>query len=556
MCGISACIGANAVGNVIAALKALEIRGYDSAGIASWDGTIRVVKGKGYVEDVFATATHTGCMALGHVRWATHGRVSQDNAHPQMDCSGRIAVCHNGVIENCEQLRRALVSCHQFRSETDTEIIAHLLEDSDLATGVIATSDLLLGYNSFVVLSEGRIIASCGGPPLLIARGELASDASALIETEFLSLKAGDVVEIMRDDWTFLRGSPGTIFHRTQFMSDRGPEKKGFATKFMEEIWEQPRAMKTALNNDKEKLSRVCHLVQPNVVLAGAGSSKVACMWAKFKFMEAGVNAEVVPVGEWLSRPIPETRAVIAVSQSGETGTLVPLVDTIADRNTKLVAVVNTPWSYLARQSTEVLQLFCGEERSVIASKSFIAQCVVLGQVAGYVDNSIERFEEIVGKASSAVANWLPKLQLDIENLNIQLERCFVCGEGEFYPVAHEAAMKLKEGAYVFAEPMVGSEFKHEALPLVTPGETVFWVGETHSGGIAQVAEIRARGAQVIGVSLENWGFDVHIEMPPEAVSFPPIAIVPFQLLTQWIAHQKKINVDRPRNLAKAITVK
>lgn len=556
MCGISACIGHNAVARVVASLRVLEIRGYDSAGIASWDEDIHIMKDVGYVEDVFKNVVLKGEKAVGHVRWATHGEVSQKNAHPQLDCHTKIAVCHNGVIENFEELKAPLLDHHLFRSETDTEIIAHYLEDRDLILGMIEISDLLKGYNSFVVLSEGRIIASCGGPPLLVAQGELASDASALINGEFVTLQQGDIVEIVKNDFIFHRGYPSSskTYNSGRKLTNRTPML--FSTMFEQEIYEQPESMKLALSNESEKLEWIYSQLKGSIILVGAGSSKVACMWAKYKFMQAGINVEVIPPGEWLSRPIPTATGVIAVSQSGETGTLVSLVDAISGTKLKLAAVVNTPWSFLALHSDKVLDLFCGEEKSVIASKSFMSECIVLGQIAAHAGNSGKAFDDIVQMASSALAKWLPSLHDQITSMETNFERCFVCGEGEFYPVAHEGAMKLKEGAYIFAEPIVASEFKHEALPLMTNGEVVLWVGETVGGGISTVAEIRARGAKVIGISVKNLGFDVHIKMPQEAINFPPLSVVPFQLLTLKIAKRKAINIDRPRNLAKAVTVR
>lgn len=555
MCGICAYIGPDAVHHIVSELKILEIRGYDSAGIAWWDGSIRILKGVGYVEHIFAVKLPEALMAVGHVRWATHGKVSHNNAHPHTDCSGSIVVCHNGVIENIEDLKQQLAKHHHFQSETDTEVIAHLLEGSDLTSRIPKVADMLEGHNSFAVLSDGRLYASCGGPPLLIAPGELASDASALRSIEFLSLKKGDVVEIEENGWSFLRGTPD-ITYRYFVKKDADGVQDGHSTSFMREIWQQPEAMMAALNNEPARLLRVCHQMGKNVILTGAGSSKVACMWAKYKFMEVGVDAEVIPVGDWLSRPIPQAQTIIAVSQSGETGTLVSLVDALKDTEKQLIAIVNTPWSYLARQSNEVFELFCGPEKSVIASKSFIGECVVLGYIAAYKGNIASAFEHIVARASIALKKWLPSLQVEIDKLDIVFERCFVCGEGTFYPVAHEGAMKLKEGAYIFAEPMVSSEFKHEAMPLMTAGEVVFWVGETTGGGVAEIAQIRAREATVIGISVKDLGFSIHIPMPEEAIDFPPLAVVPFQLLTQRIALKRGINVDRPRNLAKVITVK
>ena len=554
MCGISAYIGNKAVEHVVSALRKLEIRGYDSAGIASWNNHIRILKGIGYVDNVFKTILPNGDRAIGHVRWATNGEVSKANAHPQTDCHGKIAICHNGVIENVEELK-ALVQDHQFQSETDTEIIAHLLENRDLITGIEEISGLLKGYNSFVVLSEGRIIASCGGPPLVVSKGELASDSSALTSRKFVPLRRGDIVEIVESDFLFHRGTPG-VLQSYRWQKKPVGQNQSDLTMFEQEIWSQPEVMRYALDNEVDKLKWVCNNIENSIILTGAGSSKVACMWAKHRFMRSGKFVEVIPAGEWLSRPIPETEEIIAVSQSGETGTLVSLVDMINGTKLKLIAVVNTPWSYLASRADKVLELFCGEERSVIASKSFMAECVVLGQLAAYLGNESPHFEDVVHNASTSLTSWLPELKKEISDMNLCFERCFVCGEGEFYPIAHEGAMKLKEGAYVFAEPMVASEFKHEALPLITKGEVIIWVGETTGGGIAQVAEMRSRGAKVIGIAVRNIGFDVHVKIPRNALAFPPLAVVPLQLITNTIAVCKGINVDRPRNLAKAVTVR
>ena len=555
MCGISAYIGRKAVTHVVESLQVLEIRGYDSTGIASWDGEIQIMKDVGYVKDVFNNVVISGEKAIGHVRWATHGEVSQKNAHPQIDCHMKIAVCHNGVIENFEKIKAALPGYHRFHSDTDTEVISHYLEDRDLILGIIEISDLLEGYNSFVVLSEDRIVASCGGPPLLVAPGELASEASALTSSEFVALQKGDIVEIATNNYIFHRGCPGPKIRKTEkIVTDHSQTQ--FSTMFEKEIYEQPESMNLALNNGIENLEWVHSQMKDNLILVGAGSSKVACMWAKYRFMQLGLNVEVIPPGEWLSRPIPRCRMIIAVSQSGETGTLVSLVDSIRDTNLKLVSVVNTQWSFLALHSDKILCLFCGEEKSVIASKSFMSECVVLGQIAAYADGKGRAFDDFIKKASSALTEWLPMLHNQIAKLDTNFERCFVCGEGEFYPIAHEGAMKLKEGAYIFAEPIVASEFKHEALPLISNGEVILWVGETIGGGISTVAEMRARGAKVIGISVEDLGFDVHIKTPKEVINFAPLSVVPFQLLTLKIAKRKAINVDRPRNLAKAVTVR
>jgi len=555
MCGISAYIGYHAVAHVLKRLEALEIRGYDSAGIGTWDGEIHIKRGVGYVKDIFTTKPLDGEVAIGHVRWATHGKVSENNAHPLCDCNNKIAVCHNGVIENFENIKLILSDHHKFKSETDTEVISHYLEDRNLILGMIEISDLLEGYNSFVILSEGRIIASCGGPPILVAPGELASDASVLTHKEFIVLQRGDIVEIVENGFIFHRGEPRFRVRDPEW-EVKHYDQRHYSTMFEKEIYEQPDSMKLALGNAADDLEWVRQQLKSGFILIGAGSSKVACMWAKYRFMQLGIDAEVIPPGEWLSRPIPVTKIILAVSQSGETGTLVSLVDSISGLDMKLISVVNTPWSFLALHSDRVLGLFCGEEKSVIASKSFMSQCVVLGHIASFINDGSSKFASLVNNASSTLSEWIPQLHSQIESMDISFERCFVCGEGEFYPIAHEGAMKLKEGAYVFAEPIVASEFKHEALPLITINEVVLWVGETAGGGISTVAEIRARGGIVLGISTEDIGFDIHIKAPKDIIDFPPLSVVPFQLLTLKLAKRKAINIDRPRNLAKAVTVR
>lgn len=352
MCGISAYIGDDAVEHVLAALKVLEIRGYDSAGIASWNSGIQIVKGVGFVDQVFNDiALPTSSMAMGHVRWATHGKVSEVNAHPQLDCFGKIAVCHNGVIENAEQFSSFLAN-HRYRSETDTEIIAHFLEGKDIVDGMISLSAQLQGYNSFVIMSESRILASCGGPPLLVSHGQLASDASALTSSSFFALSQGDIVEIRKEDFVLHQGTARQTHYFQRRNSDSSQSSESSSTMFLSEVFEQPKAMLTALNNDLRKLSRISQQMDGCIVLTGAGSSKVACMWAKYQFMDIGLHVEVVPVGDWRSRSIPNNTLVIAVSQSGETGTLIPLLEMVRAHSYQLIAIVNTPWVILGSRSS------------------------------------------------------------------------------------------------------------------------------------------------------------------------------------------------------------
>ena len=566
MCGIIGIVGDDAGKHSVNALSELEIRGYDSAGLAVSDnGEIKVKKDVGYVAEVFKDGFPNGNVGIGHVRWATHGQVNRENAHPHLDCSGGIAVVHNGVIENFEELKKGLMAMasgwkigesHRFVSETDTEVIAHLMEGKDLVEGVKEVSQLLKGENTFAVLSQGRVIASCGGPPLLVAPGEIASDALALKSKKFVRVNSGDVVEITANGYIFHRGEPGEEW---SFYWKRDELRKNhFTTMFEKEIWDQPKAMRDAVNYTEDDLHKVVSYPLENIVLSGAGSSYCAAMYAKnsFELVDVVKNVEVVASGEWESFACPPQPLLFAVTQSGETATVLDIVRSVRKKHGNVIAVVNVPWSSLAAMSDFYLTLNCGAEVSVIASKSFIAECVVLRLVAAYMNAREKEFVQEVRQAADALEKWLPDIDVIMKGIDVKRGRCFVCGEGLYYPIAVEGAMKLKEGALIFAEPMIGSEFKHEALPLMSDGEVIFWIGDKTSGGIAQVSEIRSRGAKVIGISVDDFGFDTHIKLPEEAALFPPLAVVPFQLLTHYIAMKKGINEDRPRHLAKAITVR
>ena len=566
MCGIIGFVGSDAGKEIVSSLLELEIRGYDSAGLAVSDnGEIRIKKDVGYVANVFKGGFPTGNVGIGHVRWATHGQVNKGNAHPHLDCSGNIAIVHNGVIENFEELKKELTVMtsgwkigegHCFASETDTEVIAHLLEGKDLIEGVKEVAAMLKGENTFAVLSKGRVVASCGGPPLLIASGEIASDALALRSKKFVRVKPGDVVEITDGGYVFHQGEPGEEW---EFYWKRDELKKNhFTTMFEKEIWDQPKAMRDAARYGGEDLQRVVSYPLENIVLSGAGSSYCASMYAKnsFELVDVVKNVEVVASGEWESFACPPQPLLFAVTQSGETATVLDVVNLVRKKMGNVVAIVNVPWSSLVAISDFYLTLNCGAEVSVIASKSFIAECVVLRAVSAYMNAQEKKFEQEILQAADALEGWLPEVNEATKSIDVKRGRCFVCGEGLYYPIAIEGAMKMKEGALIFAEPMIGSEFKHEALPLMSEGEVVFWIGEKTSGGIAQVSEIRSRGAHVVGVSRDNFGFDTHIKLPDEVALFPPLAVVPFQLLTHHIASKKGINEDRPRHLAKAITVR
>jgi glucosamine--fructose-6-phosphate aminotransferase (isomerizing) len=593
MCGIIAAVSADqeVASILLEGLKREEYRGYDSAGVAvlNGKGTITVRKDEGRVKELeqrYNVARLGGKVGVAHTRWATHGGVSQKNAHPHLSCKGEVAIVHNGIIENYLELKKELESTgHSFASETDSEVIAHLIEveyenEKDPVKATIAAAKSMRGQYAFVVLFKDRpdlLVGARYDAPLVVGIGEktkfLASDVLAfLAQTDraiFLDNK--EVVELTPTSVRIfsIKGKEMVAKrNETQLAWELGSlSKANYAHYTLKEIHEQPSTVQSALSQDPAKIRAIAERLKGarSVVLTAAGSSYHAALVMRSRLaLEAKMKCETILSGEF-DRELPfidEDTALVALSQSGETADVLEAVKK-ARRNKvgTVVSIVNAAGSSLARQSDHVLLLNCGPEVGVAATKSFTAQ-VMVGNLV---------IDEITGKDTMGDHKRLGALvekALETEPLMRRLAReyrdrpdFYFIARGGNYPVAQEGALKLKELSYIHAEGMPASELKHGTLALIEKGTPVVVIspdGQGYDDIISNAQELAARGAEIIGVAQKPHPVFKHtVRIPASNTSIGPVLeVIPLQLLAYSMATERKNDPDYPRNLAKSVTVK
>jgi len=593
MCGIIAAVSAEqeVASILLEGLKREEYRGYDSAGVAVLNGrgTITVRKDEGRVKELeqrYNVARLRGKVGVAHTRWATHGGVSQKNAHPHLSCKGEVAIVHNGIIENYLELKKELESTgHSFTSETDSEVIAHLIEveyenERDPVKATLAAAKSMRGQYAFVALFKDRpdlLVGARYDAPLVVGIGEktkfLASDVLAfLAQTDraiFLDNK--EVVELTPTSVRIfsIKGKEVAVKrNETQLAWELGSlSKANYAHYTLKEIHEQPSTVQSALSQDPAKIRAIAERLKGarSVVLTAAGSSYHAALVMRSRLaLEAKMKCETILSGEF-DRELPfidEDTALVALSQSGETADVLEAVKK-ARRNKvgSVVSIVNAAGSSLARQSDQVLLLNCGPEVGVAATKSFTAQ-VMVGNLV---------IDEITGKDTMGDHKRLGALvekALETEPLMRRLAReyrdrpdFYFIARGGNYPVAQEGALKLKELSYIHAEGMPASELKHGTLALIEKGTPVVVIspdGQGYDDIISNAQELAARGAEIIGVAQKPHPVFKHtVKIPASNTSIGPVLeVIPLQLLAYSMATERKNDPDYPRNLAKSVTVK
>lgn len=607
MCGIVGYIGPKPVLDVlIPGLAHLEYRGYDSAGVALNRGdSIEVIKRAGRIadlEDAVADEAPQGAVSgIGHTRWATHGAPNTINAHPQIDSSGDVVVVHNGIVENWVQLKKSLVeSGHDFVSDTDTEVIAHLigdLPDVPLVEAVRQVMNKAEGALALAVMRRSEpdvIVGARRGSPLVVGRGDnenfLASDIPAFLEhtREMVIIDDDRVVELRQDSVRIfdLDGNDVELEHRKVEWDLETAEKSGFPTFMLKEIYDQPHAIKDTMAgrvtsnggvvlNELEIDDRLLRAVDKVFVVA-CGTSFHAAMMAKYAIERwTRLPVEIDIASEFRYRdPVLDPRSlVIGISQSGET------IDTLAAaryakaQGATLIGVSNVVDSALARESDAVLYTRAGLEVGVAATKTFTTQLVAmqllglyLAQVKGSLDpgkiellvRDMQRLPEQVEQVleqSSAIKELTPDWT-DVRDY-------FFLGRSGDFPVAMEGALKLKEIAYVRAEGYAAGEMKHGPIALIEKGVVVVGVAtDSHvrTKTLSNMEEMKARGATIVLVAEE--GDDVgevadHVLRVPSGPDLlcTVTAVVPLQLLSYHVATARGLDVDKPRNLAKTVTV-
>ncbi len=587
MCGIIGCVSDEEVAGVLLdGLKRVEYRGYDSAGMATVSGgAMEVRKGAGRVNDIeekMRLSSMEGKIGIAHTRWATHGGVTDANAHPQTSCREQVAVVHNGIIQNYAQLKAALMKKgHRFKSETDTEVVAHIIEEEykrtkDPLAATRAATKALKGQYAIAVMIQERpdvLVGARKDAPLIVGVGDgkmfLASDVLAFIgrtdRTIFLDNR--EVVEVTRTSVRIVEPSGKEVVRRPNQvaweLSDLS--KSDYAHYTLKEINEQPHTVSNAYLQDREKLAEFARMIKgaKSLFITASGTSYHAALLMKFRLNEAGIMCDAVVSGELKEHAafLRKGSVVVALSQSGETADTIEAVKVAKKRGAKVLSVVNAVGSSLARESEEVLLLNCGPEVGVAATKSFTAQVVVANMVVDAV-LGMKRIRPAKGLTEAV------RKALQMESKVVELAKRYA-DRSDFYfvargyeaPVAMEGALKLKELSYIHAEGMPASELKHGTLALIEKGTPVIVVnpsGSNHADTLSSAEEMKARGAEVIGISdVRDDVYTHYVQVPAlQSKLMPVVEVIPLQLLAYHMAVVRKNDPDYPRNLAKSVTVK
>ena len=606
MCGIVGYVGPREVVDVlIPGLARLEYRGYDSAGIAlNADGELSVRKSAGRIADLEKLLADdpppSAVSGIGHTRWATHGRPNSTNAHPHFDCDDSVVVVHNGILENWAELKAKLESeGHEFRSETDTEVIAHLLEtmaDRPLADAVREVMNRAEGALAIAVSRTSDpelLVGARRGSPMVVGRGEgenfLASDIPAFLEhtRNMVVIDDDRVVEVTKDDVvvTDLEGNVIDAPERQVEWDLEAAEKGGYPTFMLKEIHEQPHAIADTLAGRVESGRVVLRELQiePEVIwnadkvfVVACGTSYHAAMMAKYaieRWTRMPVEIDIASEFRYRDPVLDSNSLVIGISQSGETIDTLAAIRYAKAQGSTVIGVSNVVDSALAREADAVLYTRAGPEIGVAATKTFTTQLVAmqllglyLAQVRGAMDpGAVEVLVRDLMELPKQVESVLAQSE-SIEEMTkawSDVRDYFFLGRSGDFPVAMEGALKLKEIAYVRAEGYAAGEMKHGPIALIEEGVVVVGVAtDSHvtTKTLSNMEEMRARGGTIVLVAEEGEEVGAVADHVIRVPSGPDLlctvtAVVPLQLLSYHVATAKGLDVDKPRNLAKTVTV-
>jgi len=608
MCGIIGYIGSKSVVPVIIdGLKRLEYRGYDSAGIAvvaEGQLNIRRVKGKiSLLEENLKSSPIDGNYGIGHTRWATHGSPSEENAHPHQDCTGSLVVVHNGIIENYLSLKNSLKKeGHKFVTETDTEVIAHLIEkyfQGRLDEATLKAVRELKGAFAVAVISTQEpdtIIAAKMGPPAVIGLGDreyfVSSDIDPILDhTQKVVFLEDEELAVVKPEGAEFKNFKGTKLNKKVDEISWSPlmiEKRGFKHFMLKEIFEQPQVVRDTLQGrislDRGKIlldetgisPKVLKSIQKIVVIA-CGTSYHAGLVGKYLLENlAQIPVEVEFSSEYRYRDfiLDEDALVIVISQSGETADTLAALRAVKKRKCISLAISNTVKSSIAREADGILYTHAGPEIGVAATKTFSAQIAALAllalyiaQLKGKIDKNkslslIQQLQRLPHKMEKILNNAksLKKLAQDF----IPFSHFLYLGRWINFPVALEGALKLKEISYIHAEAYPGGEMKHGPIALIDdemPTLAVIPKDRVYEKMMSNISEIKTRNGYILGVVFENDEeikdkLDEVIPIPATDPLFTPfLTVLPLQLFAYYIATKRGADVDQPRNLAKSVTV-
>jgi len=619
MCGIVGYVGQrDALDIVVEALRRMEYRGYDSAGVAIADGrgTIAVEKKAGRLQNLekviaeVGPAALTGSTGMGHTRWATHGQPTDRNAHPHTSCDGKVAVVHNGIIENYAPLRAGLEDAGiEFSSDTDTETAVHLLEREyltgpdagDFVASAYRTLRRLEGAFTLVFMHAdhpGTIVAARRSTPLVVGVGDgemfVASDVTAFIEHTRNAVELGqdEVVVITADEYviTDFDGEPtgGKPFHIDWDLA--AAEKGGYDYFMLKEIAEQPEALESTLMGhleggrivlDEQRLSDDDLRDVDKVFVVACGTAYHAGLIAKYAiehWTRLPVEVELASEFRYRDPVLDRSTLVVAISQSGETADTLEAVRHAKDQKARVLAICNTNGAQIPRESDAVLYTHAGPEIGVASTKCFLAQIaaaymvgLALAQAVGtkYPDEVVREFNALE-EIPAAVAEVLEQMEpvRELARSYATSDTVLFLGRHVGYPVALEGALKLKELAYIHAEGFAAGELKHGPIALIEDGLPVIVVMPSpvgravlHSKMVSNIREIQARGARTIVIAEADDAAaaavaDHLIPIPhTQTLLQPLVSTVPLQVFAATVAQERGYDVDKPRNLAKSVTV-
>ncbi len=584
MCSIIGYYGKNLAAPILVkGLEKMEYRGYDSVGVATKsENQILVKKGTGKVIEVNKSIqldSLPGMAGIGHTRWATHGKVNDNNAHPHPSNSGKIAIVHNGIIENFNELKEKLLADgFEFKSETDTEVIANLIQQNfdkthDIKQTMTKTVSQLKGHYTFVVIFEdGTLTGARFHEPLIVGVGKnsyyLASDVLGFIE------KTDDAIYIENENFVMINNSGLQIynFDGTEVKHQITKVSKEFADVYkgdyahftLKEISEQPETILRA-GDDAQIDNMIKHISESkNLYITGSGTSYNAARISKYLMSNyAKLKIEPIISSELPFSPdsIEKDSTLITISQSGESADVLEAVKIAKESNAKILSIVNHLNSSLSQESDVVIGLNCGPEIGVAATKSFTSQLAILYKITNKLCNKCMNldWEKVSNSISNILSNdsEIRKLAKELKDIS----DIYVLGRGIHFPIAKEAALKLKELTYIHAEGIPGGELKHGPLALMDSNVYVLIINpndSTYNDTLNSANEIKARGAKIIGISDKKSDvYDHWIEIPSiDEALYSMVEIIPIQLLAYYAAIEKDTDPDYPRNLAKSVTVK
>jgi glucosamine--fructose-6-phosphate aminotransferase (isomerizing) len=592
MCGIFAYLGPNknAPELVFEGIKLLEYRGYDSWGVSyipkSTKRKIEIKKQIGKIGTAGLGKTKPSNIAIAHTRWATHGGVTVKNSHPHLDCTNKISVIHNGIVENYKELKTMLIKKgHKFESETDTEIIAHLIEDNlkklPFNLSVIKSFKLITGSNAICAMDSSSlsIVACRNGSPLIVGLNEdkkeyfLGSDVPAF-------LKHTNVVHFLEDNeavelsfknitvWDINKEITKPFKPVSLDWQLEDAEKSGFPHFLIKEIYEQKEAIKKAANLNREQIKKVAALIKKSdsVILTGCGTAAYCALAGKYFLAENGIKSETYGAYEILpfKNSITSKSLIIAVSQSGETADTLIAVREAKKLGATIVSILNARGSTMERLSDVVLHVASGPEIAVVSTKAYTSQLSTLflisKEISGNLDYGISELKNVADKFKLFLNKVLENKITNLSKKLMYTEHAYVIGKHINFPAALEFALKIKESAYLHAEAFTAGELKHGVITLIQKGTPCFVLtanDEVLSEVLSGAAELKARGGFIIGIGPKKFAeFDEFIEVPDIAnlSIFPNVLIG--QLLGYFLAIARGNDPDKPRNLAKSVTVK